>query len=134
MVLEGFERYTQRGRSFKPKIAIRKRGQIGFNKGAIKKFKIDDFENAILFINKERTKIAIKFTNDSEEEGAMNLVKRSSNYFVSGKAFLDYYEIEYDKTSSYTAHAIESNIAVIDLTEQEGNIAEKKMATSLRHQ
>jgi hypothetical protein len=102
-MLEGFEKFTKQGRSFKPKISIRKRGQIGFNNGSINKFNLDNFEFVVLYMSKIENKIAFKFTNDSDEEGAVKLVKRKNNYFVSGKSFLDFYSIAYDETISMDA-------------------------------
>ncbi|MBT6690397.1 hypothetical protein HN903_02660 [archaeon] len=118
MVLENFERFTQQGRSFNPKISIRKRGQIGFNNGAIKRFKIDGFDYVVLFIDKERTQIAFQFTNNKDEEGARKLAKRKNNYFVSGKSFLDYYNLSYEESQVFSVEWMEEHgIAVINLQE-----------------
>ena len=115
-MLEGFEKFTKQGRSFRPKISIRKRGQIGFNNGSINKFNLKEKEFVILYINKSENKLAFRFTNNAEEEGSTKLVKRNNNYFVSGKSFLDFYSIPYDKTISMDATWDETNqIAIIQL-------------------
>ncbi len=115
-MLEGFEKFTKQGRSFKPKISIRKRGQIGFNNGSINKFNLKDIEFVILYINKAENKIAFRFTNNANEDGATKLVKRKNNYFVSGKAFLDFYSIPYDETVSMDATWDETTqVAVVKL-------------------
>lgn len=96
MILENFERFTDGGKSFVPKISIRKRGQIGFNGGAYKKFGLDNKEYAILFMSKDHKQVAIRFTNDQTEDGLIKLIKKHGNCFVSGKTFLDFHEIDYD--------------------------------------
>lgn len=97
-----FERFTQTGKSYRPKISIRSNGQIGFNFGAIEKFKLNKYKYAILFFDKEITRIGVKLTND-EEEGICKLQVRKSNAAISAKAFLDYYSIDYTKTKRYEA-------------------------------
>jgi len=119
-MLEGFEKFTKQGRSFKPKISIRKRGQIGFNNGSINKFNLKDFDFVVLYINKVENKIAFSFTNDSDADGVTKLIKRKNNYFVSGKSFLDFYGIPYDETVSMDAIWDEDNrVTVIQLEDKE---------------
>lgn len=120
MILENFERFTEGGKSFVPKVSIRKRGQIGFNGGAYKKFGLDNKEYAILFMSKDRSQIAIRFTNDQTEDGVVKLIKKHGNCFVSGKTFLDFHEIDYDnlnqKSFSAEWHPNEQ-VTVIDIAE-----------------
>ncbi len=97
-----FEKFTQTGRSYKPKISIRSNGQIGLNQGAIERFKLNEYKYAILFFDGESDRIGIKLTN-TEEEGICKLQVRKSNAAISGKAFLDYYSIDYSKTTRYEA-------------------------------
>ena len=124
ITLEGFDKFTQQGRSFSPKISIRKRGQIGFNNGAVKRFKLNEFNYAVMYISKDRTKIAFKFTSD-DEEGSVKIAKRSNNFFVSGKSFLDYYDIPYDESKTYSAEwSEEQSIAIIDISQQQEDASE----------
>lgn len=97
-----FEKFIMTGRSYKPKASIRANGQIGLNLGAIEKFKLDKYKYAILFFDKENKQIGIKLTNN-EEEGICKLQVRKSNAAISGKAFLDYYSIDYSKTKKHEA-------------------------------
>jgi hypothetical protein len=113
-MLEDFEKFTKQGRTFKPKISIRKRGQLGFNSGAINKFGLDKYNYAIMYISKERDKIAIKFTNDQDAEGAVKIMKRPGNFAFSGKAFFDCYDIEVETTRAYDAEWLpDDNAAMI---------------------
>ena len=112
-MLKDFEKFTKVGRSFRPKISIRKQGQIGFNNGAIEKFGLDRYTYATLYMSKDRTKIAIAFTNDKNEEGAVKLLKRPGNYSVAAKSFFDYYSIDTTRTKNYDAEWVEEEEAIL---------------------
>jgi len=95
-----FERFTQIGQSFKPKISIwANGGQIGFNQGSMKRYRLEKYQYAIIFFDKENKRVGIKFTNDENEEGAIKFNPQRG--VISGKAFLDYYSIDYSKTKNY---------------------------------
>ncbi|MHB8066814.1 MAG: hypothetical protein ACYDIC_02825 [Desulfobaccales bacterium] len=97
-----FERFTQTGQRFKPKLSIwGKGGQIGFNKGAMNRFSFDNFRYAILFFDRENRRLGIKFTNDEKEEGIIKFNPRKTGAVIAGKAFLEYYNIDYSKTKTY---------------------------------
>ena len=133
-MLEGFEKFTQQGRSFKPRISIRKRGQIGFNNGSINKFNLKEFDFVVLYMNKADNKIAFKFTNNAKEEGAIKLVKRKNNYFVSGKSFLDFYSVAYDETVSMDAvWEDRSQVAIVQLVNPE-SISENEKQNDVNQQ
>jgi hypothetical protein len=111
-----FEQFTKTGRGYTPKASIWMRGQIGFNRGAVEKFRIRDFEYAMLFYDKETDRIGIKFTNDSKMEGIAKLAKSAASAFISARAFLQYYDIPHDKTTKYDiAYDKESELYVIDM-------------------
>jgi hypothetical protein len=117
MELEGFEKFTGHGKSFHPKISIRKRGQIGFNSGAINRCHLDSVDYAVLYYNKVKKQIAFQFTNNEKDEGAIKIQKRPSNYFFSGKSFLDYYSIDYGETVAFEIEWDETQkVALIDVS------------------
>ena len=117
-MLEGFEKFTQHGRGFKPKISIRKRGQIGFNNGAIKRFQIDKYEYVVLYYNKDTNKMAFNFTNSENDDGAIKIIKKKNNYFISGKSFFDYYDIPYGESQSFDVEWNPENLlAIIDISD-----------------
>jgi hypothetical protein len=93
-----FEKFTQTGQRFKPKISIWEGGQIGFNQGAMKRFNLDNFQYAVLYFDREKNRIGIKFMNDEKEEGSIKFNHRKTGGVISGKAFLDFYGIDYSKT------------------------------------
>lgn len=98
MNIEWFTETASRG--FQPKISLRPRGQIGFNRGAVRKFKLQDYAYAVLGFDRNSKTIAIKLSNDPEEKGAVKLgVKQSgTDATISAKSFFDYYEIPREKT------------------------------------
>lgn len=97
-----FQRFTKtRSRGYTPKASIWSRGQIGFNQGAVEKFKIAEFDYAILFYDPDTRKIGVSFTNDGKEEGATKISKRATGASISASAFLDCYEIDHSKTKKY---------------------------------
>lgn len=119
-ILSGFEKFTKQGKSFNPKISIRKRGQIGFNAGAVNRFKLEENGFVVMFYSKEQNKIAFNFTAESNEEGAIRIVPKKGNFYFSGKTFLDYYGVPYDETVSYDVEWDEQDkVAIIDLEKRD---------------
>lgn len=98
-----FEKFTKVGGSYQTKASIRSNGQIGFSQGSIKRYELVKYKFATLYFDKDTEKVGVKLTNDANEEGICKLQVRGSNAAVSAKAFLDYYNIEHNKTKSYQA-------------------------------
>lgn len=97
-----FEKFTQTGHRFKPKISIwGKGGQIGFNQGAISRYNLGSYRYAILFFDRENKRIGLRFTNDENEEGIIKFNTRKTGGVIPGKAFMDYYGIDYSKTKKF---------------------------------
>ncbi len=113
--LDGFEKFIGTRQSFCPKISIRGRGQIGFNRGAIKRFNLNSFTCAFLYISHDRSRIAIKFLQKLDP-GAISMYKKPANFYLKGKSFLDFYKIDYTITASYTClWDCRENIAIIEI-------------------
>ena len=119
MNIEWFTETATRG--FQPKISVRPRGQIGFNRGAVWKFKLQDFKYAVLGFDRNSKTIAIKPTNDSEQKGVVKLgVKKSgTDATISAKSFFDYYEIPREKTLRLNAEWNDEIGAIIAKISQE---------------
>lgn len=116
MGLAGFEKFTHKGKVFIPKIAIRSRGQFGFNAGAVNRFNIKKYQYVVMYYSKRDHKIAFRFTDDPNEEGAVPIVIKPSNFYCSGAAFLRYFGIPCDNSKSFVAEwDNENKIATIDL-------------------
>lgn len=113
-----FERFVLGGKSYKPKVSIRRSGQIGFNQGAVKKFSMEKYRYAVLFFDRINKRIGIKLTNE-EEEGICRLRVRGWGGTVSAKAFLDYYGIDYSRLKKFDARWDESEgMIVVDIKER----------------
>lgn len=108
-----FERFTQIGRGYKPKVSITKSGQIGFNQGAVKHFNLSNFEFAILYFDKDNHRIGIELTNDDSEAGVCKLRKRASGADISARSFFGYYGIDYTDSNRYDAKWDESEEKII---------------------
>jgi len=112
----GFERFTASGRSFRPRISIRKNGQISLSQGAVQKFELREVPYVVLFYDKEAQRIGIKPTHDPEEPGAYKLNHKGSGATISGLAFLDYFGIDHGRSQRYEAHWDEEHrMVVVDL-------------------
>lgn len=69
-----------------------------------------------MMYNKVTEKVALKFTNDIDEDGAINFTKKKGNYFVSAKSFMEKYSISYNESRSFDVEWMdEHNIAIIDI-------------------
>lgn len=112
----GYEKFTNKGRGFKPQVSIWSRGQIGFNRGAVNICKISEGTNVVFFYSSDQNRIGFQFTMNSSEEGAFKLKTYDTGAIVSAKAFLEYYRINYEITRKYELFYDEaSNMYYIDL-------------------
>jgi hypothetical protein len=111
-----FERYVRSWRVYRPQASIWYKGQIGINQGAVKRFKITDFDFAVLFYDKETCRIGVKVTNDENEAGAVKIRKAQSGTMISATAFLDHFDIEHTETRRYPLDYDEGeDLYIIDL-------------------
>ena len=90
-----FERFTDTGKSFAARVAIRQNGQLGLNEGARNQFSLQDRSHAILFYDRGAQVVGMRFTNNDSEEGAIPLRVSDKNSFIPAKQFLEKYGIEY---------------------------------------
>lgn len=112
-----FEKFTKvGGRSFAPKVGIWAKGQIGFNKGAIDKFELNQYDYVMMFFDEDEQKIGFQFTNEAKAEGAMKIIKRKTGFSFSANAFLKHYEITPEENAKYdVVYDAEQNMYIIDL-------------------
>ena len=121
-----FERFTQTGRSFAPKVSIWSRGQIGFNNGAVTRYDLGKFDYVIFMFDKDEQKVGLLFTTDKAEPGAVKLNKRTAGISVGAKSFLDYCGIDYSTTKQYElSHDKENDLYVISLADGKAGDEEK---------
>lgn len=116
----GFEKFTLKGRGFKPQVSIWSRGQISFNRGAINRYNIDQYKYGILYFDKEEKLIGIQLTNNENESGLQQISNRKSSSLIPAKGFLEHYNVDFNETRKYNLQKGEGeSFLVIDLKEQE---------------
>ena len=97
-----FVKFTESGRSFKPRVSVRQNGTIGINYASLNRWKIDRFDWVLLFYDAENKQIGIKPISE-EEDGAhkLNFGKNKKSAWIGCRKFLDYFEIGTKKTEKY---------------------------------
>lgn len=92
-----FERFTEAGKNFSPRVTLRQNGQIGFNEGARNAYAVADRKYAVLFYDTANAAIGILLTNEETEEGALPVRQSKTNTYIAAKSFLDKHRIDYSK-------------------------------------
>jgi len=87
-------RFTLSGRSIKPKVAIRKGGQIGLNNSVVNENELNKYKYVVLFIKKDEKLIGIRFTNDDKEEGVRKIRFSKYGATIPAKKFIEMYKLE----------------------------------------
>jgi hypothetical protein len=115
-----FERFTFSGGRFSPKASIRANGVLGLSQGLMHRAGIaDDRWFAILHYDRTAKVIGIQPTRDEKEQGATRIIYRESEEpknvtgSIAAKAFLNYFQIRYEKTKSYDAEWREAEKLII---------------------
>lgn len=96
-----FQRFTDTETSFAARITVRQTGQLGFNIGAINRYKIREYGYAILYFDPENRVVGLQLTNDRESPGAIEIKQSDSNTYIRAKNFCDRFGIEYETMSRY---------------------------------
>lgn len=99
-----WEKFTRVGKSFKPKISIRGNSQIGLNFASIEAFKLNDYQFAVLYFDKENKKVGIKLTNSKDEDGVCRLrVRGKAGASISARSYIDCYKLNNLKKHRFNA-------------------------------
>jgi hypothetical protein len=98
-----FERYIgQRRAAFMvPKAAIWKTGQINLNRAFLEKHGIPKAGHALLFFDREKKRIGIRFTAEAKEAGAAKVAKKAGGAYIFAKGFLAHFGIEHGKARRF---------------------------------
>lgn len=109
-----FQRFTESGKGFKPRISIRPSGTIGINDAALRKFGLKEYKFIALYFDPESKQIALGGAFDNEV-GAQRLNLGRTGASVSAKRFLDYYDLGVSSTEHYECHFdSEQNLVILD--------------------
>lgn len=98
-----FEKFTEKARSFRPKLSVRSNSTIGLNAPAVIKFKLKDAKCVTLYYDRQERRIGLKPTNNTDEEGAHPLNMSKTGAWVSARRFLDYFGLTTPETKRYDA-------------------------------
>jgi hypothetical protein len=107
-----FERFTESGKGFKPRISIRPSGTIGINDSALKRFGLKSQKYVALYFDAETKRIAIGIAQE-DEQGAQRLNLAGKGASISAKRFLDYHDLGVKTTTQYECHFDEEQKLVI---------------------
>ncbi len=86
-----FQRFIGRRRGEgapSPKVSILARGLIEFNEGATRKFALSRFNYAVVYYNLETGQVGVQFTNNSNERGAIRVIKKPNGIVIPAGRFL----------------------------------------------
>jgi hypothetical protein len=109
-----FQRFTESGKGYRPKISLRPSGTIGVNDSALKKFGLIDFDFVALYYDPETKQIAIGGTN-REEPGSQRLNKGTRGASISAKRFLDFHDITVSELIHFECrHDTDQNLIILD--------------------
>lgn len=108
-----FERFTAAGKRYSPTISVRSNGALGISQGALHQAKMTEGTwHVVLFYDRANKALAVKPTQDPDEEGVIKLSVRkldrdgedsALSAFVAAKSFFNFYGIPHTKTTSYKA-------------------------------
>jgi hypothetical protein len=98
-----FEKFTEKARSFRPKLSVRSNSTIGLNAPAVTKFKLKDVKCVVLFYDRDEKRIGMQPTINPEEDGAHPLNLSKTGAWVSARRFLDYFGLSTAETKRYDA-------------------------------
>ena len=108
-------KFEATGKSFAPRASLNSRGYLSFNNGAQRRWKIDQYEYAVLHYDPDEKKIGIEFTN-VVAKGTIKMRKRPTGATIGAKAFMDYFDIKIETTKSYDIESAgEDSFVSIDL-------------------
>ena len=98
-----FEKFTEKARSFRPKLSLRSNSTIGLNAPAVIKFKLKDVKCVTLYYDRDEKKIGLKPTSNTDEEGAHPLNMSKTGAWISARRFLDFFGLTTAETKRYDA-------------------------------
>jgi hypothetical protein len=109
-----FQRFTESGKGYRPKISLRPSGTIGINDSALKKFGLIEYDFIALYFDPESKRIAIGGAQE-QEAGSQRLNKGNRGASISAKRFLDFHDISVSRVTQFECHLdIEQNLVVLD--------------------
>lgn len=88
----GFEKFVPKvAVSSRPKALLRPTGLISFGAPAVSAFGLDKATHAVLFFDRNKKAIGVKFTSNPKEEGAVKVSRRRSTVGIKAPQFFEEY-------------------------------------------
>lgn len=110
-----FEDFTKPGRSFKPLLTLRRSGHIGLNNGALHRFALDRYTRVRLRYDRDTRRIGVQPLKNSDDSNTFKLRIKEGNVTISGRSFLEHYDIPYAQGGKYEAVWDDEGMVVADL-------------------
>jgi hypothetical protein len=88
-----FQKFTQVGKSHRPRVSIRSNGLVRLNSGAVDRFSLAKVQFVTLLFDKDRKVLGIRPAEESED-GAMRLRKGKTSAYVGGRRFIEFFGID----------------------------------------
>lgn len=116
MALQKFVKTNKRSKE--QSVAVWFRGQIGLNRVLVEKYNLEQYKKAVLFYDPEKKQMVFQFSS-VESEGAVNVIYSKLHVgLISGKNYLDFFNIEHSKSVRYPAHYDEkTNMLALNISE-----------------
>lgn len=97
-----FVKFTESGRSFRPKASVRSNGTIGLSEAAVEKFGLKAYKNVVLHYDAEHHLVGVKPTK-ADEDGVHTMNFGKTGAWVAARRFVDYFGIAPPKTKKSDA-------------------------------
>ena len=110
-----FIRFSTGIKNVVPLLTLANHGRISFNKIATEHFGLESFKYVILFYHEKQKMIKIEWTNNQNELGILPLLQSKVGSSISGKRFLDYFDIRPNIRDSYRIKASKNNSVIVNL-------------------
>ena len=98
----GFELFDKMSHSFKPKVSIRRNGNIGFSKGAAEKYELREKKFCKLYYDQEKKYVGFEFTDKEQPDVTTRVSPSGSGISIAATSFLNYYSIDFNETKVFT--------------------------------
>lgn len=97
-----FERFVPpQAAGTRPRATIRPSGLISFDAASVAAFGLDSIKYAVLFFDKTRKIIGVKISNNTDEEGALQLSKRRRSVSLKSPQFFHQYGLTVDESQRF---------------------------------
>lgn len=115
----GFEKFVPKSApSSPPKALIRPTGLISFDAASVAAFGLDKATHAVLYFDRNKKAIGVRFTSDSKEEGALKVSRRRRTVGVKSPQFFEEYGLVLESPMRFPVRKDpKSSLLVVDVKE-----------------